>query len=218
MKRSFLLIVFSTLLLITVQHVFAQTSGLKLWYNQPAEKWTDALPIGNGTLGAMIFGGVQQEHIQFNEQTLWSGGPRQYPRDGAATYLPVIRKLLFEGKQAEAEKLAGIHFLGKKSNEDTYPAQYAAWLKKVTANTAYANVGFNDSAWPTMQLPTPNGWEATGLPGLDGAVWFRTTFELPKAWVGKDMIVNLGKIRDMDITYINGKKIGSIDSTNALRK
>lgn len=217
MKRSFLLTIVA-LLLFTAQHTLAQTPGLKLWYDHPAEKWTDALPIGNGTLGAMIFGGVQQEHIQFNEQTLWSGEPRQYPRNGAAAYLPVIRKLLFEGKQAEAEKLAGIHFLGKKSNEDTYPAQYAAWLKKVTANTSYANASFNDSAWPTMKLPTPNGWEATGLPGLDGSVWFRTTFELPKAWVGKDIVINLGKIRDMDITYINGKKVGSIDSTNALRK
>ena len=217
MKRTSFLIVFAWVLLST-QHASAQTTGLKLWYDHPAEKWTDALPIGNGTLGAMIFGGIQQEHIQFNEQTLWSGGPRQYARDGAAAYLPVIRKLLFEGKQAEAEKLAGIHFLGKKSNEDSYPAQYAAWLKKVTANTAYAAVGFNDSAWPTMKLPTPNGWEATGLPGLDGALWFRITFELPKAWVGKDIIINLGKVRDMDITYINGKKTGSIDSTNALRK
>lgn len=218
MKRSFFLIVLNWLLFAAVQPALAQTSGLKLWYDHPAEKWTDALPIGNGTLGAMIFGGADQEHIQFNEQTLWSGGPRQYQRNGAASYLPIIRKLLFEGKQAEAEALAEKHFLGKKSNEDTYPAQYAAWLKKVTANIVYAGTSFNDSAWPTIQPPMPNGWEAAGLPGLDGAVWFRTEFELPKDWLGKDMIINLGKIRDMDITYVNGKKIGSIDSTNALRK
>lgn len=218
MKIRVFLLVFIPLLLVAVVGAFAQKTGLKLWYNHPAEKWTDALPIGNGTLGAMIFGGVNREHIQFNEQTLWSGGPRQYPRNGAAAYLPVIRKLLFEGKQAEAEALAEKHFLGSKSNEDTYPTQYAAWLKKITAVNAYANPDFNDSAWPTINPPMPNGWEAIGLPGLDGAVWFRTTFVLPKTWVGKDMIVNLGKIRDMDITYINGKKIGSIDSTNGLRK
>src|ERR1700744_741434 len=100
--KKFSLIV---LLILFTASVFAQSDNLKLWYNKPAEKWTDALPIGNGTLGAMIYGGVNSDHIQFNEQTLWTGGPRKYQRDSAAHYLPIIRKLLFEGKQAEAEAL-----------------------------------------------------------------------------------------------------------------
>jgi len=57
---------------------FSQNLPLQLWYNQPASKWTDALPIGNGSIGAMIYGGVTNEHIQFNESTLWTGGPRTY--------------------------------------------------------------------------------------------------------------------------------------------
>jgi len=61
----------------------ASAQSLKLWYNKPASKWTEALPIGNGRLGAMVFGGIAQDHLQFNEQTLWTGGPRDYNRKGA---------------------------------------------------------------------------------------------------------------------------------------
>ncbi|MFH1918826.1 MAG: glycoside hydrolase family 95 protein [Planctomycetota bacterium] len=82
-----------------------------LWYRQPAEQWTEALPIGNGRLGAMVFGGAAHERIQFNEDTLWAGKPRDYAHEGAVEYLPVIRKLLGEGKQGEAERLAMEHFM-----------------------------------------------------------------------------------------------------------
>ena len=211
MKKRFCTIL-SAILLCAVASVQAQQNELKLWYNQPAQKWTDALPIGNGSLGAMIYGGVANDHIQFNEQTLWTGEPRKYQRDGAAQYLPKIRQLLFEGKQAEAEALAGKYFMGTKSNENTYAAQYAAWLKKVTGNTQLALQ--DDSQWPGMKLPTPNGWEVAGLPGIDGAVWFRNSFTLPENWKGKKLLINLGKIRDMDITYINGVKVGTTDSMN----
>jgi alpha-L-fucosidase 2 len=79
---------------------------LRLWYRQPAKQWTEALPIGNGRLGAMVFGGIEDERLQFNEDTLWTGKPHDYSHSGAADYLPVVRKLLFEGKQREAEALA----------------------------------------------------------------------------------------------------------------
>lgn len=204
------------LLVLFAGSAFAQSDNLKLWYNKPAEKWTDALPIGNGRLGAMIYGGVNSDHIQFNEQTLWSGGPRKYQRDGASSYLPQIRKLLFEGKQAQAEKLAGEHFMGMKSGEDTYPVAFTAWLQKITSDKRLALE--DDRKWATMKIPTTNGWEVAGLTGVDGAVWFRNSFELPAAWKGKNLIINLGKIRDKDITYINGVKIGSLDSMNLGRK
>ena len=84
---------------------------LKLWYDKPAAKWEEALPIGNGRLGAMVFGTLAAERLQFNEDTLWVGGPRDYSRPGAAEYLPQIRKLLFEGKQKEAETLAMQQFM-----------------------------------------------------------------------------------------------------------
>src|ERR1043165_7528279 len=97
----------------------AQTQPLTLWYEQPAEKWTDALPIGNGRLGGMIYGGVQQDHIQFNEETLWTGRPRSHARAGAVKYLDTIRALLQSGKQAEAEALAGKYFMGLKDPDDS---------------------------------------------------------------------------------------------------
>jgi len=84
---------------------------LVLWYPRPAGKWTEALPVGNGRLGAMIFGGVGEERIQFNDDTLWVGKPHDYSHKGAAKHLPEIRKLLFEGQQREAQNLAGKEFM-----------------------------------------------------------------------------------------------------------
>jgi len=209
--KKFKLIV---LLVWITSSVFAQSDNLKLWYNKPAEKWTDALPIGNGRLGAMIYGGVNSDHIQFNEQTLWSGGPRKYQRDGAASYLPEIRKLLFEGKQAQAEALAEKHFMGMKYHEETYTADSAKWVQKVSANTAPSVVNFDDSKWNTVLLPTEQGWEKTsGFDGLDGTVWFRTTFEIPGEWNGKNLVLSLGRIRDADVTYINGERVGATNGT-----
>ena len=86
--------------------------GLKLWYRQPAEEWTDALPVGNGRLGAMVFGRVKQERIQLNEDSLWDGGPRDTNNPEAAQALPEVQRLLFEGKNAEAAELAGQTMMG----------------------------------------------------------------------------------------------------------
>jgi alpha-L-fucosidase 2 len=86
-------------------------SDLKLWYTEPAREWTAALPIGNGRLGAMVFGGATEDRYQLNEDSLWSGKPHDYAHDGAAQYLSQIRQLLFEGKQKEAEQLATEHFM-----------------------------------------------------------------------------------------------------------
>ncbi len=84
---------------------------LKLWYREPAKEWTQALPIGNGRLGAMVFGGTVEDRYQLNEDSLWCGKPLDYAHDGAAQYLPQIRQLLFEGKQKEAQQLAMEHFM-----------------------------------------------------------------------------------------------------------
>ncbi|MHC4112766.1 MAG: glycoside hydrolase family 95 protein [Planctomycetota bacterium] len=88
------------------QNFKSTQNASRLWYSRPAEKWTEAMPIGNGRLGAMVFGGIENERLQFNEDTLWTGKPHDYSHPGAADYLPVVRKLLFEGKQREAEALA----------------------------------------------------------------------------------------------------------------
>ena len=91
-----------------------------LWYKQPAIKWTDALPIGNGRIGAMIFGGVPDERIQFNEDTLWQGQPHDYARPSAREHLPEIRKLLFDGNAKQAGEVARQTFLGDPSRQKAY--------------------------------------------------------------------------------------------------
>ena len=75
-----------------------------LWYNQPGEKWLDGLPIGNGYMGAMVFGRVQNERIALNETSFWSGRPHDYNNPDAAKYFAPIRDLVFDGKYKDAEK------------------------------------------------------------------------------------------------------------------
>ena len=94
-------------------------SPLALWYREPApldppthntwqtpQGWSRALPIGNGRLGGMIYGGVSSERVQLNEDSLWSGGPQDADNPDALRYLPEVRRLLFEGKYAAAQELA----------------------------------------------------------------------------------------------------------------
>lgn len=78
---------------------------MMLWYRKPATVWVEALPVGNGRLGGMVFGGVPQECLQLNEDSLWSGGPQDADNPAALEALPEIRRLLFWGKYAEAQKL-----------------------------------------------------------------------------------------------------------------
>lgn len=75
-----------------------------MWYTSPAEEWENALPVGNGRLGAMVFGGVDEERIQLNEDTYYSGGPYSSVVKGGYKVLPEIQELLFEGKPIEAHK------------------------------------------------------------------------------------------------------------------
>lgn len=80
-----------------------QTSDeLALWYDKPAELWTDALPVGNGRLGAMVFGGVDQERIQLNEDTLWSGSPKEWNNPDAKNHLAEVRRLVMEAEDYQA--------------------------------------------------------------------------------------------------------------------
>ena len=99
-------------LLISLNTFITRAQDLKLWYKQPSRQWEDALPVGNGSLAAMVFGGIASERIQFNEETLWTGEPRSYAHKGASKYLGEIRTLLNEGRQKEAEKLASEQFMG----------------------------------------------------------------------------------------------------------
>jgi len=100
-----------------------------LWYRQPAEKWEQALPVGNGWMGAMVFGGVQAERVQFNEHTVWTGRPRAYHHEGAVKFLPEIRRLLWEGKQRDAEQLATREFMSVPLRQFAYQPCGDLWLE-----------------------------------------------------------------------------------------
>lgn len=91
-----------------------------LWYPQPGERWLEGLPLGNGYMGAMVFGRVRQERIALNESTFWSGRPHDYDDPNAHKYLARITELIFEGKHAEATKLADEHFYGIPAAQQAY--------------------------------------------------------------------------------------------------
>ena len=83
----------------------------KLWYDQPAMTWTQALPIGNGVMGGMVFGTPAVEHIQINEETIWAGQPNQVVNPNAKEALPEVRRLIFEGKYQEAQDMANANIM-----------------------------------------------------------------------------------------------------------
>jgi alpha-L-fucosidase 2 len=111
-----------------------QTSNFKpetsnqLWYRQPAKVWEEALPLGNGRLGAMVFGGVADERIQLNENTLWDGYPLDPNNPEGLKALPEVQRLLFENKNNEAVELAGKTMMGIPQRIKSYQSLGELWL------------------------------------------------------------------------------------------
>jgi alpha-L-fucosidase 2 len=125
-------------------------TGTVLWYDSPAKEWEEALPIGNGRLGAMVFGKHGEERIQLNEETLWSGGPYSTVVKGGSKALPEVQELIFQGKPIEAHKLFGRHLMGNPVEQMKYQSianlhlffqdeaevtDYKRWLDLETATT-----------------------------------------------------------------------------------
>ena len=122
-----------------------------LWYKSPAKIWDEALPVGNGRLGAMVFGKYGEERIQLNEETYWSGGPYSSVVEGGAEMLPEIQRLLFEGEPIKAHKLFGRYMMGYPVEQQKYQSlanlilffenqdevsEYKRWLDLETGVTA----------------------------------------------------------------------------------
>ena len=123
MKRQ--IFIYITIILQSANLLLAQTKDIPgkinnktfnpstlLWYDKPAQKWEDALPVGNGRLGAMVFGKNKEERIQLNEETYWSGGPYSTVVKGGYKVLPEIQKLVFEEKYLAAHNLFGRNLMG----------------------------------------------------------------------------------------------------------
>ena len=94
--------------LLTISNA-TQAQDYRLWYNRPAERWTESLPLGNGRLGAMVFGNPLVEHLQLNEETIWAGRPNGNANKDALEWIPKIREMVFAGNFAEAQKAATQH-------------------------------------------------------------------------------------------------------------
>ncbi|MBO5549538.1 MAG: glycoside hydrolase family 95 protein [Prevotella sp.] len=105
------------LALITVCYAFAAAQH-RLWYDQPAQTWTQALPIGNGVMGGMVFGTPAVEHIQINEETIWAGQPNNVVNPNAKKVLPKVRQLIFEGKYKEAQELANAEVMPNAAGQN----------------------------------------------------------------------------------------------------
>ncbi|MEK4142426.1 glycoside hydrolase family 95 protein [Paenibacillus sp. FSL M7-0547] len=97
-----------------------ESERLRLWYTSPASNWNEALPIGNGRLGAMVSGMIGQDKIQLNEDSIWYGGPGRAANPAAQPYLTEIRQMLKDGRQAEAEHLARMAMTASPKYEQPY--------------------------------------------------------------------------------------------------
>jgi alpha-L-fucosidase 2 len=106
----------------------------RLWYEQPADRWEEALPLGNGRLGGMVFGGTAKERIQLNEDTLWAGVPRDNNNYEALRYLQAARSLILEGKYSEAERLINERMVG--TNTEPYQPLGDLWIEHLNLNGA----------------------------------------------------------------------------------
>ena len=133
--------------------VMAKADDLKLWYKQPAKVWTEALPLGNSRLGAMVYGGVVNEQIQLNEETVWGGGPHRNDSPKALGVLPTVRELLFSGREKEAEKMIADNFftgqhgmpfqtIGSLMLEFDGHADYSDYRRELDLEKAIASVRY----------------------------------------------------------------------------
>jgi len=128
-------------------------TGHVLWYAKPAAKWAEALPVGNGRLGAMVFGNAENERIQLNEQTIWTGGPYDPTLPGGAKALPEVRRLVFEDKFFEAEALFARSMMGKPDQMKYQPlgnlflkfpghTNAVDYFRRLNLDTAIADVSY----------------------------------------------------------------------------
>ncbi len=127
----------------------------KLWYDKPAQVWTEALPLGNGRLGAMVFGNPGNEHIQLNEETIWAGRPNNNPNPDALENIPKVRDLVFKGKYLEAQTLATEKVMSKTNSGMPYQSfgdlyisfpghtRYTDYYRELSLDSARAIVRYN---------------------------------------------------------------------------
>lgn len=145
-----------SILILTASKVLSQTydEHLRLWYDKPAAIWDEALPIGNGRLGAMVFGTPAMERLQLNEETLWAGSPNSNAHEKAREALPEVRELIFEGKYLEAQTLATEQIMSQTNHGMPYQtfgdlfisfpdhSEYESYYRELDIENAVASVKY----------------------------------------------------------------------------
>ena len=141
-----------------------------LWYRQPAEQWVEALPVGTGRLGAMVFGGTGTERLQLNEDTLWAGGPYDPSRPEALAALPEVRRLLFEKRYADAQALAQAQMMARPIRQMSYQTLGELMIDMPEAGAECADY----RRWLDLDAAeTVAEWRC------GGRVWRRTVYAYP---------------------------------------
>jgi len=173
----------------------SNASGLNLWYRQPADVWTEALPIGNGRLGAMVFGGVARERLQLNEDTLYAGGPYDPSNPDALVALPQVRALIAEGKYEDAQALAQEKMMARPIRMPSYQtvgdlilsfgasAYTEDYRRELNLDTACASVRFARDGVTLTRESFASAMDQVIVTRLTsdrpGALDFRASFETP---------------------------------------
>ena len=172
-----------------------RVAPLELWYRQAAEQWTEALPIGNGRLGAMIFGGVARERLQLNEDTLYAGGPYDPSSSEALAALPRVRELINAGKYLEAQNLAEEKMMARPLRMPSYqtigdlqltfaPSSFAeGYRRSLDLDSALASVQYRQDGITFRRECFASAVDQVIVIRLSadrpGVVNFRATFETP---------------------------------------
>ena len=131
----------------------SDTRDMLLWYRQPAQQWLQGMPLGNGMIGAMVFGGVPRERIALNESSFWSGRPHDYDDTNAFQYFGQIRDLVFADQFQDAERMANQHFWGKPKAQEAYQSigdlvlsfgatNYTDYRRELDMETGVAKVSY----------------------------------------------------------------------------
>jgi alpha-L-fucosidase 2 len=140
-------------LMISCSSNHEEDNYLKLWYDKPAESWNEALPTGNGRIGAMIFGNPSAEHLQLNEETVWAGSPHSNVNERSGEFIPLIRQLIFEGRYREAQTVADENIFSVQNGMPYQPVgdlfiyfpgheRFTAYKRELDIQNAVASVSY----------------------------------------------------------------------------
>ena len=154
MKKLFFLFAVSLVAMASARPEVAGDQE-RLWYDAPAGRWLEALPLGNGQMAAMIFGGVAEETVQLNESTFWSGSPHNNNSKTSLAYLGQVRQLIYDGREEEAEKLINEQFIpgphgmrylslgSLRMSFENIPEKVDDYCRDLDLTRAVAGVGFS---------------------------------------------------------------------------